>query len=159
MATFQFHVFWQSVNDIEMDFCPNMCILMDKVKWHFRWVFYHFTNFWFKNAKMNFFKKLSLLSAIFIDLKFRWLQTRLTDLKNTNSWFLLMTDFYDYFKNLNLCIFRYFRKSSAAHTKMIVCVLLMWLCWTKHNTAWSTHFLTIFFSRLVSTSGFKVKVI
>ena len=29
VATFQFLFFWLSPSDIEMNFCPSMCILMD----------------------------------------------------------------------------------------------------------------------------------
>ena len=36
--------------------------------------------------------------------------------------FLLMTDFLGFFLNMNFCIFHYFRKWSAAHTKIIVCL-------------------------------------
>ena len=44
--------------------------------------------------------------------------------KTPNPEVLLMNDFYDFFKNkLIFRILRYFRKSSTAHTKIIVCVL------------------------------------
>ena len=39
-----------------------------KVKRCFGGVFYHFTNFGFKNAKINFLKKIRVLSAVLSDL-------------------------------------------------------------------------------------------
>ena len=42
-----------------------------------------FTIFGFKNAKITFCKKFSVLSAVFIELKYMRSQTRLADLKNT----------------------------------------------------------------------------
>ena len=84
------------------------------------------SQFWgSKMQKINFLKNLSVLRAVFIKLKFRWLQTRLADLRNTKHLiFYLWPIFYDFcFINLNFCIFWYFQKSSAAHTKIVECVL------------------------------------
>ena len=69
--------------------------------------------------------------------------------------FLLRADFYELKKNQFL-LFRCFRKSSAAHTKTIVCVLshVNMLDQTQYSVL--AIFLTIFL-RLVSTSGFNVK--
>ena len=47
-----------------------------------------------KLAKINFSKKISVLSAVFIELMFRRLQNHLADLKNTKHLiFFLTTDF------------------------------------------------------------------
>ena len=50
----------------------QVCVLLwTKVKRCFESVFYHFTIFGFKNAKINFLKKISVLSAVFIEFKYR----------------------------------------------------------------------------------------
>ena len=41
--------------------------------------------FWVKNAKIAFFKEKMVLRVVFIKLTFRWLQTGLSDLKNTKQ--------------------------------------------------------------------------
>ena len=91
----------------------------------FSGVFYHFTIFGFKNAKIYFLKKKGVLSAVFIEFKYSRLQTCLVDLKIHQTLdILLMAFFFMKFKKLIIFqIFRNFRKSSPAHTKIIVCVL------------------------------------
>ena len=67
-------------------------------------VFYYFTIFWFKSAKIKSFKKIRVLSAVFIKLKYRWLKTCLVDLKKHQTLdILLMTDFYEFIK-IHWCI-------------------------------------------------------
>ena len=60
--------------------------------------------FGFKNAKTNFLKKISTLIAVFTG-----------DYKQQLFGFLLITDFFFNFPR--------FRKSSAAHTEIFLCVL------------------------------------
>ena len=59
-----------------------------EVKQFFGRIFYHFTILRFKmQKKKNFLKKISVLIAIFIELKYRRLQTRLPALKNKSILF------------------------------------------------------------------------
>ena len=44
-----------------------------RVRRHSRNAFFHFTVFGFKNAQINVFKKIRVLSAVFIELKCGWL--------------------------------------------------------------------------------------
>ena len=41
--------------------------------------------FWVKNAKIDFFKEKMVLRVVLIELTLRWLQTGLSDLKNTKQ--------------------------------------------------------------------------
>ena len=41
--------------------------------------------FWFKMQKLHFLKKKRVLSVVFIELKCRWLQTGLADLKKKHQ--------------------------------------------------------------------------
>ena len=60
----------------------------------------------FKNAKINFLKKISVLSALFIELKYRWLQARLPNLKKHQTLeFWLMIDLYEILKKANFTNF------------------------------------------------------
>ena len=78
-----------------MIFSQVCALSWTKVKQCFGRVFYHFTIFGFKNAKLNFLKKISVLSAVYIDFKYRLLQTCLVDLKKHQTFdILLMTDFF-----------------------------------------------------------------
>ena len=78
--------------------------------------------------------------------------------KHTNTLSFAYYRLFRFFlKKFIFCLFCDFRKSSAAHTKIIVRVLLYVHMLDKHITAWSAHFLAIFL-RLVSTSGFNVKL-
>ena len=58
-------------------------------------------SFLVKNAKIAFFEEKRVLSVVFIELKCRWLQTGLADLKNhqTNVIFLRV-DFLRIFENI-----------------------------------------------------------
>ena len=58
-------------------------------------VFYPFTIFGFKNAKINFLKKISVLSAVFIEIQVQVIATCLVILKKHKTFdILLMTDFF-----------------------------------------------------------------
>ena len=110
--------------------------------------FYHLTIFWFKNAKIKYLKKIGVLSADFIKLKYRWVQTCLDDLrKHQILEILLMTDFFMNicFKNLIFHSFQYFLKSSAANTKSIVCVLFHVHMFDQRQYNLISLFLTRFF--------------
>ena len=56
-----------------------------KVEQHFIIVFFHFTAFKFKNAEINFLKRIRVLNAVFIKFLCRWLQNGPADLKNTTK--------------------------------------------------------------------------
>ena len=58
--------------------------------------------FWIKNAKINFLKKNDF-ESIFFELTFRWLQTGLSDLKNTKQLNFAYGGFFYAF--LKCCIF------------------------------------------------------
>ena len=60
-----------------------MCILMGKRIALILNSFLLLQSFGVKNAKIDFFKKKMVLRVVFIKLSFRWLQTGLSDLKNT----------------------------------------------------------------------------
>ena len=55
-------------------------------------------DFGVKNAKINFLKKISVLSAVFIQFKYRWLKTCLVVSKNTKHLTIFLTDFYEFLK-------------------------------------------------------------
>ena len=142
-------------------FFAQVCALQwTKVKRYFGRVFYHFTIFWFKNAKVNFLKKISVLSAVFIEFKYRWLQNCLVDLKiHQTLVVLLMIFFMNLKKMIFFQIFQNVGKSSAAHTKIIVCVLLYVNMFDKTPcNLMSTFSNDIFVTNLVSTSDFNVKL-
>ena len=44
-------------NDIKMNFCLNMCISMEFNSMLFRKKIFHITDFWVRNAKINFFEE------------------------------------------------------------------------------------------------------
>ena len=68
--------------------------------------FYSTSYFWFKNAKINFFEEKRDLSAVFIKLKFGWLQTCLTDMeKHKTLEMLLRADFLRIFEVLHFSRF------------------------------------------------------
>ena len=62
-----------------------MCILMGKRLAVFLNSFLLLQVFWVKNAKNDFFIVKMVLRVVFIKLTFRWLQTGLSDLKNTKQ--------------------------------------------------------------------------
>ena len=62
-----------------------MCILMGKTFMVFWNNFLLFQSFWVENATIDFLNKKMVLSVVFIKLKFRMLQTGLSDLKNTKQ--------------------------------------------------------------------------
>ena len=91
MANFQFHF-----SDIKMNFAQYVHFKGLKLSSALEIVFFHFTIFGFKNAKLNILKKIrvfSMFSAVFIALKNRLLQPHLADLEKKTLEFLLMTDF------------------------------------------------------------------
>ena len=62
-----------------------MCILMGKTFVVFWNNFLLFQSFWVDNATIDFLNKKMVLSVVFIKLKFRMLQTGLSDLKDTKQ--------------------------------------------------------------------------
>ena len=71
MATFQFRFSDFSSNDTEMNFAQICTFQWTKVKRCFGRFLYHFAIFGFKNAKINFLKQIKVMSAVFIELKYR----------------------------------------------------------------------------------------
>ena len=141
-------------------FCPSMCIVIDLSLAVFWKSYLSLHDFWFKKAKINFLKKLSVLCAVFIEFKYRWLQTCLVDLKKHQTLnILLMTDFLCIFKNW---YFSEFSEIFGHHQLLILKSLFVFYfmlnCLTKHHATWWAHFLTILFTNLVSTSEFNVKL-
>ena len=64
-----------------------------------------FKVFWVKTAKIDLLKKM-VLRVVFIKLKFRWLQTGLSDWKNTKQLkFCLWSIFYAFFQMLHFSNF------------------------------------------------------
>ena len=88
-------------------------------------VFLSLHDFWVKKCKNQFFEENKRYECSFIEFKYRWLQTCLVDLKNTKHltfcWWQIFLWFF--WKLIIFQIFWNFRKSSAAYTKIIVCVL------------------------------------
>ena len=154
MATFQLLFFWLSANDIEIIFCPYMCIFI--VKRCFARVFHYFMIFGFKNAKINFLKKTSISIEVFIELKYRRLQTHLANLKNTPDTWIFAYDRYFMIFFYKSSLSDIFENHQLHILESLYVFYFMLICLTKHITAWSAHFLTIFFSRLVSTFGYNV---
>ena len=65
-----------------------------KVKWCFGRVFYHFRKFWAQKCKNQIFWRKWGFKVPFLEMQWRWFQTRLTP----NPWiFCLWTIFYDFF--------------------------------------------------------------
>ena len=65
-----------------------------------------FTLLTFKNVKINFLKKLSVLRAVFDRVEVQVITNPSSRLeKHQTLDVLLMTVFYDFFLNLNFCIF------------------------------------------------------
>ena len=80
------------------------------------------------SCKNQLFEENKHFECIFYGTKVQvktWLQACLTKLKKTPKTRIFAYDrfFMNFLKTLIFHIFRYFRKSSAAHTKVIVCVL------------------------------------
>ena len=68
--------------------------------------------------------------------------------------FCLQPNFLFFFKKkIIFRIFKYFQNNQLHIVKSVYA-----FCFNKHTTAWSAHFLTFILSRLVSTSGFNVKL-
>ena len=76
--------------------------------------------------------------------------------KHQTSKFLLINNFYDRFKNAHFLHFQVFFLNN--HTKIIVCVLFYISILDQAQYSLISPFLTVILSRLVSTSGFNVKV-
>ena len=120
------------------------------------YVFISVHYFGVKKCKNQLFEENKRFECSFYRIKVQVITNLSSRLEKTpNTWHFAYDRFFMIFfkKWANFPNFRYFRKSSAAHTKSIVCVYFMLICLTKHNTTWSAHFLTTFYSRLVTTSG------
>ena len=64
--------FWLSANDIKMIFCFAKYVHFNRLKLSGALkVFYFFTIFGLKNAKIKFLKKMGVLSAFIFELKYR----------------------------------------------------------------------------------------
>ena len=125
----------------------------------FQWTLH---DFWVQKCKINFLRKISVLIAAFIKLKCMWYKPILATWKTPATWFfLLMADFLNifFFKKAYFLNFQIFWKSSAAHTKIIVCVLFHVNMFDKAYLNLIIPFSNNIFARLVSTSGFKVKLL
>ena len=70
-------VFRQSANDIKMKFRLNMCISMEFNFNAFSEKIFHITDFWVRNAKINFFEEKCVYCAAFIKLKYMQFHTGL----------------------------------------------------------------------------------
>ena len=94
---------------LKLIFVQICAVQWTKVKWCFERVFYHFKFFGLKNAKIPLLKKISSVSAVFIELKCMCLPTHLADTNKTLI-FVPFTDFFRFFeeKNLIFCMFIYF---------------------------------------------------
>ena len=116
-------------------------------------------DFGFKNTKINFLKKVSGLSAVFLSNlstgDHRNLSSRLEE--NTIPW-ILFFDRFLWFKKKEAHFPIFWKKVSAAHTKISVCVLsyVNIIDLTQHSLI--SPFYNEIFSRLVSISGFNVKL-
>ena len=84
------------------------------VKWCFGRVFFHFTIFGFKNAKINFLKKIrvKIMSAVFFRFEVQVFSNRSSGLeKNAKPLrFCLWTIFYEFFKKAHFPHFLIFSK-------------------------------------------------
>ena len=84
-----------------MIFFFNMCILLGKCLAVFRNCCLSLHSFLVKNAKVAFFEEKRVLSVVFIELKDRWLQTGLADMKkHQTSVFFLRVEFLRIFENI-----------------------------------------------------------
>ena len=82
MAYFQTHFYRLSGYKIEMIFCQNLCISIDESLVVLRNSFIPPRIFWgSKMLKSTFLENNWDLTAVFIKLKFGWLQTCLTDME------------------------------------------------------------------------------
>ena len=132
-----------------------------KVKRCFGGVFYHFTIFWVQKRKKNqLFEEIKRFESSFYWIDVQMITNGQADFKNTKHLiFHLWTIFYDFFKkHLNFCIFWYFRKSSAAHTKIVACVLFNVTMLDQTQYSLFNPFSNDIFSRLESTSDFNLKL-
>ena len=127
MSTFQFHFFWLSAYDIERIFCPKY-VHSNGLKLSVALEEFSITSQFlaWKMQKQS-FEEISVLSAVF----FYWIEVQVITNpssrleKHQTFDFLLMTDFLWFFlKKISIsALYRYFRKSSAEHTIIIVSVL------------------------------------
>ena len=77
--------------------------------------------FWVKDAKIDFHKEKMVMRVVFIKFTFRWLQTGLSDLKNTKQWkFCLWFIFYAFLK---CYIFHFFFEIFEIHQYFLVKLL------------------------------------
>ena len=91
---FSISFFWLSTNDIEMIFAQICAFQWNKAKRCLGSVIFHFTIFGSKIQK-SIFEENKHFNYIFIKFRYRWIQTRLADLKKNT-------------KYLNICQWRIF---------------------------------------------------
>ena len=98
LVTIQTHNFWPNANKIEIIFCLYMCIWMGETLSSVSEHFFYFKVFWVKNAKIDFLKKISVFSAVFIEIQVQVIATCLVNLKKHKTLdILLMTNFLWFF--------------------------------------------------------------
>ena len=79
--------------------------------------------FRFINAKINLLRKIRVADAVFIEMKCRWLQTGLADLKKHQTLeILLMTDFFTNFLKSNFL--RFLKITSSKCFNHCMCFIL-----------------------------------
>ena len=88
-------------------------------------VFISIYDFWVQKCKKQLFEEVKRFYCSFYQIKVQVITNPSSRLEKTpNTWIFAYDRFFKIcFKKLIFHIFRYFRKSSAAHTKIIVCVL------------------------------------
>ena len=123
-STFKFNFSAQELIKFEMNLFLNMCILMGKNIAVFRDSCFYAIVFRLKIQKSYAFEKKMILSAFWIKLKCRWLQSGLADLeKHQTLAFLLMADFFSIFEITHFL--RFLKKEMKiikAHAKMVECI-------------------------------------
>ena len=79
--------------------------------------FLSFYSFWVQKSKNQIFEENTGFASSFVfELKYRWFQIRLADMKNTKPLnFRLLIIFYDLSKKAHFHIFRFFFENNQVH--------------------------------------------
>ena len=134
---FSISLFWLALMILKWSFAQTCAFQLTKDKRCVRRVFYHY-NFLVQKCKNQLLKKLR---SSFYRIEVQVITNPSSRLE----------------KKFNICIFWYFRKSSAAHTKIVARVLLNVTMLYQSQYSLINPFSNDIFSRLEPTSGFNVK--